>query len=68
MKKCLLKNKIEVLLIEINSQDKFDKIKRFLKKYNIEEISYANHYEDKNLFIRDYIFAKNKIFKKYFET
>lgn len=69
MKKCLLKNKIEVLLIEINSQDKFNKIKRFLKKYNIEEISYANHYDDKNLYIRDYIFAKNKNFlKKYFKT
>ncbi len=66
MKKCLSKKKIEVLLIEINSYDKFNKIKNFLKKFNIEEICYVNHYEDKKLYIRDYIFAKNKDFLKYF--
>jgi len=69
MKKCLSKKKIEVLLIEINSYDKFNKIKNFLKKYNITEFDYANHYDNKNLFIRDYIFARNtNSLKKIFKT
>ncbi len=69
MEKCLLKNKIKVLIVEINSEEKFIKIKQFLKKFNIKEFDYANHYDDKNLFIRDYIFARNtNSLKKIFKT
>ncbi len=65
MKRCLEQNKVKAFIIEINSKEKYKKIYKFLEKFNFEEIDHSDHYESQNLYIRDYIFVKDKnSFKK----